>query len=154
MKAQYSLIVFLLVTFIACKQTPKTDTEAEQVGEAITSSKPEKKETTQSKEKTIEEFLQQLQTAVMNDDVATIEKNLKFPIEFNWGGESSFYNTYKEVKENNDMFSYILEAESIEKDGNMFIITYQDPEDIEYFVSFIVVKEGDSFKLTTFMQPH
>ena len=159
MRVLHKSIVLILLIIVACKQVPKNDVAIEEANTSVVEDQTKTEEnttqqTTQNKEQTIQEFLQQLQIAVKNDDVATIEKSLKFPIEFNWGGESSFYNNYKEVKENNDMFSSILEAESIEKDGDMFIITYQDPEDIEYFVAFIAVKDGDSFKLTSFMQPH
>ncbi|WP_298314585.1 hypothetical protein [uncultured Aquimarina sp.] len=154
MKRLLNLLI-VVVTFIACKQTPKDDVATGEIKE-----QPEKiiketpKLTQQEKEQTIEEFLEQLQVAVKNNDVTTIEKSLKFPFEFNWGGESSFYNSYEEIRKDSGKFSYILEAKSIEREGDMFIITYQDPEDIEYFVSFIAIKEGDDFMLTTFMQPH
>ncbi|WP_062056551.1 hypothetical protein [Aquimarina longa] len=160
MKVLHRLIVLLLITTVACKQATKTDIVAEEANQSVVDNQPEKQvellqETVQKeKEQTIEEFLKQLQTAVKNNDVAKIEQSLKFPFEFNSGGESIFYNNYQELKEGTRKFFRILKAKSIEKEGEMFIITYQDPEDIEYFVAFIAVKDGDSFKLTTFMQPH
>jgi len=150
MRKLLSLMILLFMLLIGCKQEPKTNIIAEESKNE--ENKPQ--ETTENKEQTIEEFLKQLQTSVKNDDVATIEKSLKFPFEFNWGGESSFYNSYKEIKEDSGKFSYILEISSIDKEGDMFILSYQQPNVPDYFVDFIAIKDGDSFKLTSFMQPH
>jgi hypothetical protein len=167
MKVLLSILV-VVAMFVSCKQTPKTDTVvAEEVNKSATESQLEKEEiktqeTTQNKEQTIEEFLQQLQIAVKNDDIATIEKSIKFPFEFKSGGESEFYKGLKELKNNYGKFSEIInsrlmtdeETKFLDKQENTFFLIYKEYEEDDYFIMYTIVREGKSFKLTVFEEPN
>ncbi len=108
------------------------------------------------KEQTIEYFLKQLQIAVEKKDIDNIENKIIFPLKFSSGGESIFYNNYQEIKEDgsNEEFSKILEAKFIGIEDGFYMIEYQDPQSIDYFITFYFIKSIDGFKLKSFSEPY
>ncbi len=154
MKKLLSLLS-ILITLSSCNFTAEKVDNKEEIKKQPLSLIEKKKEVKQlEQKKPIEQFLQQLKMAVKKDDVEFVENCLKFPFEFNSGGESSFYDNYTEMKDKCDRFSYILKAEVRKFEGGEFSFIYREPNVPDYFVVFYGIKEGNKFKLTGFSQPH
>ncbi len=154
-------IILLTLLLIACKKEAKpTKSNISNRNKIIIKSDTLKRiKTINDKEvekQTIVVFLKRLQLAVKSNNIEIINKSIKFPLEFSSGGESIFYNNYQEIKEDgsNEEFSKILEAKFIEKNNSFYKVRYQDPQSIDYFITFYFIKSIDGFKLKSFSEPY
>lgn len=161
------LLSIIIVIYVSCKQ-PKNITDSKEIQQQSNGITIDKEKIQKFQKETIEIFLEKLKQAIREKNDVVIEKSIKFPFEHKIGGEADIYNTYQELNQGCPEFLKILEAKFITKENNIYStlypeniqnkkifysIRFSDLKNVNYFISYYAIQEGNSFKLVCLATP-